>query len=442
MLAMCTLVLLIAFSAPLIAARIKFKDNFHPIVLTSFLNLISIVPYLFLITIGKVELSEKITSHYSFTTVEESIFKFTLIYLLGFSSLLAGMIFVNFKDKEKQRLVLFDNEKTNFRIRTFVPVIISATLIAYLYFLNKIGGLRYLLNNLELRAQMTSGNGYILLAMPLMTLSILLLLYTYWRKGSLIVKISLSLLVIMNVLIETSLGGRKSTLFIIIFILLISNYSIKKVRFFSPKVMLAIIGGAVYFVAIPVLRSSGSLSENISNLGQSMSGSLTSLFLGLSYIDHYVLILNNFNLSNFWLGKSFLDLLFAPIPSSIFPNKPPIDDGMYVRSIAEGWQVSPNSSRLDLYQSSWPPETFGTMYLNFGLIGIIIGFFLLGLMYKKMYSIMIASNYSFFSIYLYGFIILNFEFSNLRIVQLLTTLSVVVILYFLTEIKLKKRLLV
>ncbi|XCA84087.1 O-antigen polymerase [Exiguobacterium mexicanum] len=442
MLAMCTLVLLIAFLAPLIAARVKFKDNFHPIVLASFLNLISIVPYLFLLTIGKIQLSEKVTSHYTFTTVEESIFKFTMVYLIGYCSLLAGMMIVSFNKKEKTNIEFLDFKKNNIRIQFFIPMIIIATLGAYLHFLNKIGGLNYLLNNLELRAQMTSGNGYILSAMPLMTLSILLLIYTYWKNSGLFIRMLLSFLVIMNVLIETSLGGRKSTLFIIIFILLISNYSIKKVRFLSPKVVLSIFVGSVYFVTVPILRSSGGFFENISNLGQSMSSSLTNLFLGLSYIDHYVLILNNFNLSNFWLGKSFLDMFFAPIPSFIFPNKPPIDDGMYIRSIAEGWEVTPNSSRLDLFQSSWPPETFGVMYLNFGIVGIILGFFLLGYIYQKMYNAMLSSNYSFFSIYLYGFVVLNFEFSNLRIVQLLTILSVILILYVLTELKFYKRRLI
>lgn len=442
MLAMCTLVLLIAFLAPLIAARVKFKDNFHPIVLASFLNLISIVPYLFLLTIGKIQLSEKVTSHYTFTTVEESIFKFTMVYLIGYCSLLAGMMIVSFNKKEKTNIEFLDFKKNNIRIQFFIPMIIIATLGAYLHFLNKIGGLNYLLNNLELRAQMTSGNGYILSAMPLMTLSILLLIYTYWKNSGLFIRMLLSFLVIMNVLIETSLGGRKSTLFIIIFILLISNYSIKKVRFLSLKVVLSIFAGSVYFVTVPILRSSGGFFENISNLGQSMSSSLTNLFLGLSYIDHYVLILNNFNLSNFWLGKSFLDMFFAPIPSFIFPNKPPIDDGMYIRSIAEGWEVTPNSSRLDLFQSSWPPETFGVMYLNFGIVGIILGFFLLGYIYQKMYNAMLSSNYSFFSIYLYGFVVLNFEFSNLRIVQLLTILSVILILYVLTELKFYKRRLI
>lgn len=442
MLAMCTLVLLIAFLAPLIAARVKFKDNFHPIVLASFLNLISIVPYLFLLTIGKIQLSEKVTSHYTFTTVEESIFKFTMVYLIGYCSLLAGMMIVSFNKKEKTNIEFLDFKKNNIRIQFFIPMIIIATLGAYLHFLNKIGGLNYLLNNLELRAQMTSGNGYILSAMPLMTLSILLLIYTYWKNSGLFIRMLLSFLVIMNILIETSLGGRKSTLFIIIFILLISNYSIKKVRFLSLKVVLSIFAGSVYFVTVPILRSSGGFFENISNLGQSMSSSLTNLFLGLSYIDHYVLILNNFNLSNFWLGKSFLDMFFAPIPSFIFPNKPPIDDGMYIRSIAEGWEVTPNSSRLDLFQSSWPPETFGVMYLNFGIVGIILGFFLLGYIYQKMYNAMLSSNYSFFSIYLYGFVVLNFEFSNLRIVQLLTILSVILILYVLTELKFYKRRLI
>ncbi|MGQ7112601.1 hypothetical protein ACUOFC_34980, partial [Escherichia sp. TWPC-MK] len=67
-------------------------------------------------------------------------------------------------------------------------------------------------------------------------------------------------------------------------------------------------------------------------------------------------------LQNVWLGKSYLDLFKAPLPRSIYPEKPPVDDGMYIRTIAEGYNVTPSRPVQELYASSWPPETLGSMY--------------------------------------------------------------------------------
>src|SRR5690606_26344605 len=90
-----------------------------------------------------------------------------------------------------------------------------------------------------------------------------------------------------------------------------------------------------------------------------------SVTRSVSYIDHYLLVMEHFSVDNLWWGKSFIDILYASIPRKIFPDKPPVDDGVYLRSIAEGMDVTPPTPYKDMYQSSWPPETIGTMYMNF-----------------------------------------------------------------------------
>ncbi|MGQ7148454.1 hypothetical protein ACUOA8_59935, partial [Escherichia sp. SS-MK2] len=77
-----------------------------------------------------------------------------------------------------------------------------------------------------------------------------------------------------------------------------------------------------------------------------------------------------------------LDLFKAPLPRSIYPEKPPVDDGMYIRTIAEGYNVTPSRPVQELYASSWPPETLGSMYANFWIPGVVFGMYILGIIYK------------------------------------------------------------
>ena len=137
----------------------------------------------------------------------------------------------------------------------------------------------------------------------------------------------------------------------------------------------------------------------------------------LSYVDTYVFIVNHFDTTNLWLGRSYLDLVVAPIPSTMYPDKPPVDDGVYIRSLEHGMTVAPGMPYRLLFQSSTPPETLGLSYLNFWWPGVIIGMYLLGTVYKAAYAYMARSSYSLHSIYVYASIMLGFQFTNLRIVN-------------------------
>ena len=81
----------------------------------------------------------------------------------------------------------------------------------------------------------------------------------------------------------------------------------------------------------------------------------------------------------YWMGYSYRALLWAPIPRVIFPWKPTITLGQefghryaFLRSVD--------------YSTSWNLPQIVEMYANFGIIGVIIGMFLMGVIYRSLYE--------------------------------------------------------
>lgn len=433
-------ILLVIFIVPIIVTRIKTKDNFHPVIISSFLNIITIVPYIFIVAIDETQFSRDVVSHSSFESIEKSFFNFTMLQILAYLSMLVGLS-VKKEFPIIRRLPIINNKLSDKKIKLLIIPAIGISMLSYFIFLQQIGGISYLLNNLNLRASFTSGNGYLLSLMKLMTLSVLVLIYKYWNKKGYVFKTFITMMLLLNIFMESSMGGRKSTIFIVIFVMIVIHYSVKKIKFLKPRFLLLIGAVFIYFILVPFLRADGGVEKFLDDPSEAfneITEDYTYTIRGLSYVSHYILIINHFNNSDFWLGLSYLDLIYAPIPSAIFYDKPPVDDGVYVRSIAEGMNVEPNTSRQYLYKSSWPPETFGAMYMNFGIMGLIIGFMFIGFIYKQLYILMKKSNFSFIYIYIYSYIIMNFELSNLRIVQTLSAVSIFLIFYSLLTIKSKK----
>ncbi len=72
-------------------------------------------------------------------------------------------------------------------------------------------------------------------------------------------------------------------------------------------------------------------------------------------------VFDHFKTADLWYGKSYANFFVQWIPSSLFPNKPPMDDGMYLYNMIRGLQVLPNTpTRELLHQPSIPVYQLGT----------------------------------------------------------------------------------
>lgn len=92
-----------------------------------------------------------------------------------------------------------------------------------------------------------------------------------------------------------------------------------------------------------------------------------------------------FEPGRFWYGRSYLDLLLAPLPRRLVGEKPPVDDGMYIYSIALGREITPSLPASHLNVTSWPPGNW-IGYANFGIIGLLFFSYLSGLVLRFTYE--------------------------------------------------------
>jgi hypothetical protein len=136
-----------------------------------------------------------------------------------------------------------------------------------------------------------------------------------------------------------------------------------------------------------------------------------------------MLIVQYFTPERLWLGASYVDLLAAPIPRTLLPDKPPVDEGVYLYAITHGNIVRPSMPARQLPVTAWPMGNW-VMYMNFGLPGFVAVMFLNGAVVAAAYRYMQLGGYTPPSVYLYGFLTLNgFSVSNLGLVTLIITVG-------------------
>lgn len=439
-----TIILSIILGILIFYFRKSEKDLFSPTVIAIFMIFITNVPYLLSIAYDYNVIHYLVRWRIPDNELDVYIFKYIAILLLGVFGLILG-IKGNLGGIINSKLPLLFKENSN--KNNYIPMLIALFIgfLAYVYFIYSAGGLNIWLENLYQRASVTSGNGYILSLMGLLNIGVFIYIYSFRNKKSFFKLFLLILLAIGVSLVLTSLGGRKPTLQFLVLCFLIWHFSVKSFSRIPVKALFLVPVLVIYIILIPILRAENGVEDFINDptiISDGIIEETSSVAKSLSYIDHYLLIIDHFSLDNIWLGKSFVDLVYSPIPSSLYPDKPPVDDGAYLRTIAEGVDVTPSRPFNELYPSSWPPETLGNMYMNFWIPGVFVGMYILGVIYKTSYLYMRKSNYGLISILIYGHILLNFQLSNLRIVQTLTDLLVIIIfisvLFTLNNIKTRR----
>ncbi|MBU4478996.1 MAG: hypothetical protein KKH34_07945 [Candidatus Omnitrophica bacterium] len=81
----------------------------------------------------------------------------------------------------------------------------------------------------------------------------------------------------------------------------------------------------------------------------------------------------------YWMGKSYSAILWAPIPRIIFPWKPAITLGQEFGH-RYGFLYPTD------YLTSYNLPQLVEMYVNFGVMGVMIGMFIMGIIYRSLYE--------------------------------------------------------
>ena len=189
-----------------------------------------------------------------------------------------------------------------------------------------------------------------------------------------------SILMFLLIFFLLIFSNSKSPIFVLLVgVFILYYYRIKRIKFL--KLLMLSIGAILFFNLWElvfreylVVGEFVSVTEDASILlrlsdfmiGNFMQLQVTSIIIE-SYPYYYPYI----------YGSSIFMIFLIFIPRSIFPEKPLTAAGDFTVTI---WPEAYAENGTTL-----PPGLFGELYMNFSWIGIVIGMFLIGLFYKKLW---------------------------------------------------------
>ena len=313
------------------------------------------------------------------------------------------------------------------------------TVIGFLDFLiimQRSGGIFYFFTHLQYRAIILRDLDLLSWLLIFLHYGPLLMVYAMRGRSKKISVFLFALVIVSGFL--CGLGGRKTMIIMIVEMIFVYHFTVRNLSLkdiIRPRNVVIVLLVFVAFTVMVRFRTSGAFELFLENPLEFINGnnrSVTSVITGESYVKYYIAVIEYFKNHSLWLGKSFLGLVTAFIPSSLYSAKPPVDDGMYLYSICLGREdIMPIMPTRSLNLSSYPLETFGSMYANFGIIGVIVGMVILGIIINKAYQRIERNNYRVLDIIIYTQMLFGFELSTLRIFQILEIFIMLgIIVYF------------
>lgn len=257
------------------------------------------------------------------------------------------------------------------------------------------GGVFYILSHIQARKELMAGQYYNeLFANSLLTCGVLLTLLCYLKEKN---KKHLYIFIFIFAITTFGLivfGARRPAMMLLLQVIMLYHFISSKIKIYSIfkiKSLITIFAIALFVLLMPMLRS-GSETDYINNPTKWVEGAVdnaNTLFREFSHCDGDLFAFNYFKTHDYWYGASYLNIPLQVIPRSIYPQKPPMDDGMYLLNMMYGEKVTPNMATADLYfQTSVPFTLESSLYSNFGLLGIIIGCLLVGIFYQYVYNVL------------------------------------------------------
>jgi len=394
----------------------SYQDFFAPLKFLSVKYAVTSLPFIFYIYLFPENFFRSILRVCN-TTLDDAFLQYTYVQTAAFLCLILGVVVVNLRKKRDALLLLPVYNYKNIKVLAFC--LFCAGIIVYTVYLSRIGGIVNLLSNLDKRIELQSGQ-YILKLLPILYFPALLLLICIKLRNKTADKIAFVFYSITAILIFSSFGARKNALIFIITIIVAYHYIVNKIKFnrttFLAFASLSLFV-ALYILIIPVLRTGNSEFDN----GHKSKLRVKNLMYDTSYTFIDIFAANYYNSQNAWHLKGFFDPVTVALSKGDKAMLPPVDQGAYFSSIVKFKKhFEPSVPRSQL-SGSWPIENFGFAFANFQWLGIVVFFFLQGAIFSLSYNHLSKQPGNPFLIAFYVFMIFNFNFSNLRLIQFIST---------------------
>lgn len=300
----------------------------------------------------------------------------------------------------------FRSDWSTKRLKIIIIIFSSISICSFYFIIKLSGGVSFYFGNIrDAMVAITSGStiffmGVLLIQIPLLTWFCMILERNKYSVFFFIYFILASILLI-------SLGERGHFVFLLISMLICFHYlkrRIKTIQVFSLAMFI------ILFVVIygryrdfteenqQIKKAGIKIDLNILTTYRYFIGHFDQLRLTKDVIRHVPEKLE------FQYGKTFFNFLVKPIPSRIWQNKPQgagriITESLYPKANSFGVTVA--------------PSLLAELYLNFHVIGIIIGMFIFGMVCKLLYELLMMNRSNKNIVVIYA-ICLPYIFSEIR----------------------------
>jgi len=253
------------------------------------------------------------------------------------------------------------------RVGVVVCVLTALGLMSYLRFMQDVGGISFFIHNLQARVVLATGRHDLLAGVSLIPLASVIWLAYLATRGERLRGRALLWFVVhgaLTSLVLFSLGGRSNLIEYWVTLIVIFHYGVRRLGIRFAAVFLV---GAVAFLAVAGwYRASTAASSNapLFEPGHVLSPrSVANEFFNydISPLDVYVLALDRVPTDiPFRMGRTITDAVYAPIPRSALPSKPPVLTAWYKLRLLD--RSDPGGVRA---------SALGEGYVNFGFIGVV-----------------------------------------------------------------------
>lgn len=383
-----------------------------PLLVVVFVNFVRVVPFALLVIIDPAHLDPRVLQYVGSARLDALLTKYLLLESLG-AILFFGLLY--------KADSTWQPSGRHLRLSTGVALLLlTIGTLLIIYRIAYAGGVMFLLEGLATRSQATAGVGF--LSIPTYVLLAAAIAICAAKCGQKNTPLRRSLfigLVVAAMILLALFGGRKNGLLILMTGVVAWIVYVGRIRI-AVRAWAAILLVFIFYMnGVWLLRQPGGVEAALSDPTALVEGVLVmslDVFSHLSYLETYLVSITYFDHTEYWYGAVFSSSPAALVPSLIYPDKPPLDEGMYFRSLLEGYHITPPVPARDLYQSSFPPETFGNGYAFFGPVGVLLFYAIKGVAFIGIWKAArrIAAPFSivFLVYFAYGF-----EVSVYRVVQ-------------------------
>lgn len=272
--------------------------------------------------------------------------------------------------------------------------------VLFLFFINRLGGRftswpQYSLNT------KTAGLGYLQTGYNFLTMAGIFLIYAAAaRKRQWLI---VSVFIIGAVFMLGALGQRTPIATMVFAILLIHHYKVKKIRnIVSIKIAVSVLLMLSFLFFFLQMREGfrNVYNENMEPVVQK-NKIKAEVIQRLGTIERQVIVIGYFNEHDLWYGGLYESLLHAYKPRSSYPDKPPIDTGVYINTIRTGEVIYPPVPFSSMDPTSWP-DGYLAGYMSFGFVGLILISVASGAIFGFFYRLVLLSDFAIGPIIFYG----------------------------------------